>query len=225
MIIAIDGPSGAGKSSVSRVVAKRLGYSCLDTGAMYRSVAWKALEDGVDLSDEAALTRIAQTCEIAFGHEAGDPSPKFVYVDGQDVTSLIRTARIDQSVSAVSSVPGVRQALVAQQQRIGAAGNYVIDGRDIGTVVFPGAELKIFMTASAEERAKRRVAQNQNRGVGSLDYEKVLEDIVARDEVDANRATSPLRAADDAVLVDTSNITFQQSVQKVCDLAKERGLV
>ena len=148
MIIAIDGPSGAGKSSVSRVVASRLGFSCLDTGAMYRSIAWKALQEGVDLSDDEALGRIACTCKISFGHEPGDPAPRYVYVDGEDVTTLIRTAQIDQSVSRVSSVPQVRKALVAQQQRIGSEGNYVVDGRDIGTVVFPEAELKIFMTAS-----------------------------------------------------------------------------
>lgn len=225
MIIAIDGPSGAGKSSVSRVVASRLGFSCLDTGAMYRSVAWKALQEGVDLADDEALGRIACTCEISFGHEPGDPAPRYVYVDGEDVTTLIRTAQIDQSVSRVSSVPQVRQALVAQQQRIGSEGNYVVDGRDIGTVVFPEAELKIFMTASPEVRAKRRVGQNKRRGVSNLNYDEVLADIIARDEQDANRAESPLRAADDAILVDTSDITFDQSVDRVCQLASQRGMI
>ena len=224
MIIAIDGPSGAGKSSVSRAVASRLGFSCLDTGAMYRSIAWKALQEGVDLSDDEALGRIACTCKISFGHEPGDPAPRYVYVDGEDVTTLIRTAQIDQSVSRVSSVPQVRKALVAQQQRIGSEGNYVVDGRDIGTVVFPEAELKIFMTASPEVRAKRRVGQNKRRGVSNLNYEEVLADIIARDEQDANRAESPLRAAEDAVLVDTSDITFDQSVERVCDLASLRGM-
>ena len=224
MIIAIDGPSGAGKSSVSRAVASRLGFSCLDTGAMYRSIAWKALQEGVDLSDDEALGRIACTCKISFGHEPGDPAPRYVYVDGEDVTTLIRTAQIDQSVSRVSSVPQVRKALVAQQQRIGSEGNYVVDGRDIGTVVFPEAELKIFMTASPEVRAKRRVGQNKRRGVSNLNYEEVLADIIARDEQDANRAESPLRAAEDAVLVDTSDITFDQSVERVCDLARLRGM-
>ncbi|MGN0046789.1 MAG: (d)CMP kinase [Eggerthellaceae bacterium] len=224
MIIAIDGPSGAGKSSVSRAVASRLGFSCLDTGAMYRSIAWKALQEGVDLSDDEALGRIACTCKISFGHEPGDPAPRYVYVDGEDVTTLIRTAQIDQSVSRVSSVPQVRKALVAQQQRIGSEGNYVVDGRDIGTVVFPEAELKIFMTASPEVRAKRRVGQNKRRGVSNLNYEEVLADIIARDEQDANRAESPLRAAEDAVLVDTSDITFDQSVERVCDLARQRGM-
>ena len=224
MIIAIDGPSGAGKSSVSRVVASRLGFSCLETGAMYRSIAWKALQEGVDLSDDEALGRIACTCKISFGHEPGDPAPRYVYVDGEDVTTLIRTAQIDQSVSRVSSVPQVRKALVAQQQRIGSEGNYVVDGRDIGTVVFPEAELKIFMTASPEVRAKRRVGQNKRRGVSNLNYEEVLADIIARDEQDANRAESPLRAAEDAVLVDTSDITFDQSVERVCDLARLRGM-
>ena len=160
MIIAIDGPSGAGKSTVSKAVARRLGFSCLDTGAMYRSIAWQALQDGVSLEDGEALGRIADMHEIGFSHEPGDPLPRRVSIAGVDVTDAIRTAEIDRSVSAVAAAPAVRQALVAQQQRIGRAGNYVVEGRDIGTAVFPEAELKVFLTASAAERAHRRVAQN-----------------------------------------------------------------
>lgn len=224
MIIAIDGPSGAGKSTVSKEVAKRLGFSCLDTGAMYRCVAWKALKLGIDLSDADALGKLADECDIAFGHEPGDPAPKHVYVDGEEVTADIRTALIDQNVSTVSSVPAVREAMVGQQQRIGSKGNYVVDGRDIGTVVFPGSELKIFMTASAEARADRRVKQNAERGVGSTDYEQVLADIITRDEMDSNRDTSPLRAADDAVLMDTTSMDIEQTIVAVCQLAQERGM-
>ena len=141
MIIAIDGPAGAGKSSVTKIVAQNLGFSCLDTGAMYRAIAWYALENGVSLDDAAALTDIARTHAISFGHLEGDPSPAYVFLDSTDITDEIRTARIDKSVSSVSSVPGVREALVAQQQRIGAEGDYVVEGRDIGTVVFPAAAL------------------------------------------------------------------------------------
>lgn len=150
MIIAIDGPSGAGKSTVSQAVAKELGFSCLDTGAMYRSIALCALREGASLDDADALGKLARERRISFGHVAGDPIPKQVFVDGDDVTHGIRTPEVDRAVSRVSSVPAVRLALVDQQRSIGNAGDYVVEGRDIGTVVFPQAELKVFMTASAE---------------------------------------------------------------------------
>ena len=223
MIIAIDGPSGAGKSSVSKEVATRLGFSCLDTGAMYRSVAWKALQDGVSFDDAEGLGRIARECEVGFVHEPGNPSPVGVTMGGEDVTSAIRTAEIDRAVSPVSAVPAVREALVAQQQRIGRAGDYVVEGRDIGTVVFPEAELKVFLTASDEARARRRVLQNRECGVGSADYEVVLADIVRRDGIDSSRAASPLAAADDAVHIDSSDLAMEQVIERVCQLAKERS--
>jgi cytidylate kinase len=222
MIIAIDGPAGAGKSSVTKEVARQLGFACMDTGAMYRSIAWKALEEGVSLDDAEALTALANAHQIEFAHDEGDPSPSHVYIDGTEITSDIRTARIDKSVSKVSSVPGVRAALVAQQQRMGAEGSYVVEGRDIGTVVFPKAELKIFLTASAEERARRRVAQNLERGVGSTNYEEVLADIVKRDELDSSRETSPLKPAEDAVLVDSTDAPIDQIIARICDLARSR---
>jgi len=221
MIIAIDGPSGAGKSSVTKLVALELGFSCLDTGAMYRAITWKALEDGVDVNDAEALGELARSCTIDFEHEAGDPSPKRVLIDGIDVTAEIRTQRIELKVRPVSAVPAVREALVAQQQRIGRAGNYIVEGRDIGTVVFPDAEVKVFLTASAEERARRRVAQNAERGVGSVDYEAVLADIIRRDEYDSSRDVSPLKPADDAVLLDSSPLTIEEVVQAIVDLARE----
>lgn len=221
MIIAIDGPSGAGKSSVTKLVALELGFSCLDTGAMYRAITWKALEDGIDVNDAEALGELARSCTIDFIHEEGDPSPKRVLIDGIDVTSEIRTQRIDQNVSPVSAVPAVREALVAQQQRIGHTGDYIVEGRDIGTVVFPDAEVKVFLTASAEERARRRVAQNAERGIGSVDYEAVLADIIRRDEYDSSRDVSPLKPADDAFLLDSSPLTIEQVVQAIVDLARE----
>ena len=221
MIIAIDGPSGAGKSSVTKLVALELGFSCLDTGAMYRAITWKALEDGIDVNDAEALGELARSCTIDFVHEEGDPSPKRVLIDGIDVTSEIRTQRIDQNVSPVSAVPAVREAFVAQQQRIGHTGDYIVEGRDIGTVVFPDAEVKVFLTASAEERARRRVAQNAERGIGSVDYEAVLADIIRRDEYDSSRDVSPLKPADDAFLLDSSPLTIEQVVQAIVDLARE----
>ena len=219
MIIAIDGPSGAGKSTVAKAVAKRLGFSCLDTGAMYRAIAWRALEEGVSLDDAAALGRIARDCEISFGHVEGEPVPRRVFVDGVEVTDEIRTARIDKAVSPISAAPSVRSALVDQQRRIGACGDYVVEGRDIGTVVFPDAAVKVFLTASDEERAHRRVRQNVDRGVGSIDYEEVLADLRRRDEVDSSRATSPLIAADDAVRIDSTSHYIEEVIDEICTLA------
>lgn len=222
MIIAIDGPSGAGKSTVAKAVAKELGFSCLDTGAMYRSIAWGALDAGISLDDAAALSALAGSHEISFGHEQGDPVPRRVFIDGEEVTDEIRTARIDKSVSRVSAIAGVRTALVAQQQRLGAAGDYVVEGRDIGTVVFPDAELKVFMTASAEERARRRVRQNEQRGIGSVDFDEVLADIIARDEVDSARETSPLRPADDALMLDSTSLPIDEVIAMICAEARAR---
>ena len=215
MIIAIDGPSGAGKSTVSKSVAKALGFNCLDTGAMYRSIAWYALEHGVSLEDSAALGEIARERAISFSHEPGNPAPKQVFIDGVDVTGDIRTARIDRSVSSASKHPEVREALVEQQRRIGSQGDYV--------VVFPQAEVKVFLTASNEERARRRVAQNETRGVGSVDFDEVLADIVRRDELDSARETSPLVAAADAKCIDSTGFTIDEIIEQICAMARAAG--
>lgn len=221
MIVAIDGPSGAGKSSVAKAVASVLGFSCLDTGAMYRAIAWKALQNGIDLQDEMALTSLASSSEITFGHNPGDPMPRQVYIDGEDITDAIRTAEIDKAVSPVSATAGVRKALVAQQQRIGSQGNYVVEGRDIGTAVFPNAAVKVFLTASSEERAHRRVRQNADRGVGSINYEEVLADIKRRDEVDSTRAASPLKPADDAIMLESTQLHIEDVIGMICDYARQ----
>lgn len=220
MIIAIDGPSGAGKSSVAKAVAKKLGFSCLDTGAMYRAVAWQALQNGTALNDAEALGAIARGYDIEFGHVEGEPVPKRVFIGGAEVTEAIRTSEIDRAVSPVSAVPAVREALVEQQRRIGRAGNYVVEGRDIGTVVFPEAETKVFLTASNEERARRRVLQNAERGVGSTDYEEVLADLIRRDEADSSRVASPLRAAEDASRIDSTAHSMEEVVDMICALAE-----
>lgn len=224
MIIAIDGPSGAGKSTVAKAVAKKLGFSCLDTGAMYRAVAWRAVHDGVPLDDDEALGALARSCEVSFGHVAGDPLPRRVFIDGEEVTDAIRTSEIDRAVSPVSAAPSVRAAMTDQQRRIGYAGDYVIEGRDIGTVVFPDAEVKVFLTASPEERAHRRVRQNVDRGVGSIDYEEVLADIVRRDECDSSRATAPLAAAPDAVHLDSTGRYIEDVIDEICGMAAARGV-
>ncbi|WP_304597386.1 (d)CMP kinase [Adlercreutzia caecimuris] len=222
MIVAIDGPSGAGKSTVAKAVAKELGFSCLDTGAMYRAIAWQALHNGVSLDDEAALGEIARTYDIAFGHVEGDPVPKRVFIGDAEVTDAIRTAEIDRAVSPTSAAPSVRAALLDQQRRIGNAGNYVVEGRDIGTVVFPDAAVKVFLTASDEERAHRRVRQNVDRGIGSIDYEEVLADLRRRDEADSSRATAPLRAAEDAVQIDSTSHYIEEVIDQICALEREK---
>ncbi|MFR2588573.1 MAG: (d)CMP kinase [Adlercreutzia equolifaciens] len=221
MIVAIDGPSGAGKSTVAKAVAKELGFSCLDTGAMYRAIAWQALQNGVALDDEPALGEIARTYDIAFGHVEGDPVPRRVFIGDTEVTDAIRTAEIDRAVSPVSAAPAVREALLDQQRRIGNAGDYVVEGRDIGTVVFPDAAVKVFLTASDEERAHRRVRQNVDRGIGSIDYDEVLADLRRRDEADSSRATAPLRPADDAVHIDSTSHYIEEVIDQICSLARE----
>ena len=200
MIVAIDGPSGAGKSTVAKAVAKELGFSCLDTGAMYRAIAWRALQDGVALDD---------------------PVPRRVFIGDDEVTDAIRTAEIDRAVSPVSAAPAVREALLDQQRRIGNAGDYVVEGRDIGTVVFPDAAVKVFLTASDEERAHRRVRQNVDRGIGSIDYDEVLADLRRRDAADSSRATAPLRPADDAVHIDSTGHYIEEVIEQICKLARE----
>lgn len=222
MIVAIDGPSGAGKSSVAKMVARELGFSCLDTGAMYRAVAWLALQNDIDLHDNEKLGELARNCEISFGHEQGDPVPKQVFINGKEITKEIRTAEIDKAVSPVSASAPVREALVLQQRRIGAEGNFVVEGRDIGTVVFPNAEVKIFLTASAEERAHRRVRQNADRCVGSIDYTEVLKDLNRRDECDSTRETSPLVQAEDAILIDSTNCHIEDVIGKICEIAESK---
>ena len=219
MIIAIDGPSGAGKSTVAKAVARNLDFSCLDTGAMYRAIAWRAVTDGIALDDEAALGELARTHQITFEHEAGDPIPKRVLLDGVDITQAIRTDEIDKAVSPVSATPSVREALTDQQRRIGRSGDYVIEGRDIGSVVFPDAELKVFLTASSEERAHRRVRQNVDRGVGSIDFDEVLKDIIRRDEADSKRSTSPLVIPDDAIVIDSTNHYIEDIIARICAMA------
>ena len=225
MIIAIDGPSGAGKSSIAKIVAKKLGFSCLDTGAMFRAIAVLALEKGVSLEDVASLGDLARNCEIEFktkNDESGDSSASIVLIDGIDVTKKIRTAEIDKAVTPVSKAAPVRDAMLDQQRRIGNAGNFVVEGRDIGSVVFPNAELKIFLTATPEERAHRRLRQNADRNVGSVDYDEVLADIIRRDEADSTRKTAPLVVSDGAIVIDSTSDYIEDVIDRICELAKER---
>lgn len=222
MIIAIDGPAGSGKSTVAKEVAKMLGFHYLDTGAMYRSIAWLALERGISLDDDEAVADLARTETVVFSHEEGNPLPSGVAIAGHDITLEIRTPRIDKAVSPVSAIPAVREALTQQQRAIAASENIVMEGRDIGTVVFPRAELKVFLTASAEERARRRALQNAQRGFGETDEAAILADIIRRDEADSTRAVAPLRPADDAVMLDTTGMGIDEVCAAIANLARRR---
>ncbi len=221
MIIAIDGPAGSGKSTVAKQVACELGFHYLDTGAMYRSVAAAALAADVDVHDEAAVARIAREQAIAFAHEPGSPMPTGVSIAGRDVTREIRTAPIDAVVSVVSAHPAVREALVAQQRAIAAGDDIVMEGRDIGTVVFPDAQLKVFLTADAACRAKRRALQNAQRGAGETDADVLCAQIKERDLQDSTREVAPLRPAADARELDTTDLSIDEVVARIAAWARE----
>ena len=211
MVIAIDGPAGAGKSTVARGVAAALGFTYLDSGSMYRCVALAALERGVDLDDNVALGKLASGLELEL--DGGS-----VRLDGRDVSEAIRLPEVSAAASRVSVHPAVREAMVARQRRLIDSGRYVAEGRDIGTVVSPEAPLKVYLTASESERARRRAAETGEPA------EQVLEALRARDERDRGREHGALRAAEDAVTLDTTGLEAGEVVERVVELARERGL-
>jgi CMP/dCMP kinase len=218
LIIAIDGPVGSGKSTVARRVAELLGYIYLDSGAMYRAVAWKALRDGVSLDAEEKLTAVARATRIDL---VSDDGGFRVLVDGTDVTDAIRSAAVAQAASKVAVNGGVRAVLVAEQRRAAACGGVVMEGRDIGTVVFPDADLKIFLDASVEVRAERRRLQYAQKGE-QLDFSEVLEQVRQRDRRDRERPVSPLVRAQDAVLVDNTAMSAEETARLIVFLARQR---
>jgi cytidylate kinase len=211
MVIAIDGPAGAGKSTVAHGVARALGFTYLDSGAMYRCVALAARERGIDVEDGERLGELAWSLDIGF---EGDS----IRLDGEPVGGKIRSPEVTIAASHVSVHPQVRQAMVKRQRELIAAGNYVAEGRDIGTVVSPDSPLKVFLTADEEERARRRAADSGES------VAKVQEDMRERDRRDQDRADSPLRAADDSVSVDTTDLSPEQVVERIAELARERGI-
>lgn len=216
--VAVDGPAGAGKSSISKIVAKKLGYLYIDTGAMYRSVTWAVLHNHIDVNNQKAVEVLLPELDLTM--EASDDSCK-VLIAGRDVTDFIRTPQVNNAVSIVASYKGVRQYLVERQRLMAKAGGVILDGRDIGSVVLPNAELKIYLTASVEARAMRRYLE-----VKGTSNEQTLEDIkdsvIQRDDMDKNREESPLIKVEDAVLVDSSDMTFDKTVEHILHLVQER---
>ena len=209
--IAIDGPSAAGKSTIADILASKLGYTHLDTGAMYRSIAYEAIKEGIALDDEVRVVEMINRIDLDMKEDGR------IFLNGEEISSYIRTNEISMGASDVSKLKEVRKALVAMQQRIASKGGYILDGRDIGTVVLTDAPVKIYMIASAEARARRRVIQNKEKNIDG-DYEAILEDIKKRDYQDSHRENSPLKKADDAVEIDTSDMTIDEVVDKVMSL-------
>lgn len=212
MIIAIDGPSGAGKGTVARAVARELGYRHIDSGAMYRAVGWKAVHDGVALDQEDVLVALATRAVI-------EVTSTTVAIDGHDVTRVIRTPEMDRAAAAVARLPKLREVLVARQRALGAGGGIVMEGRDIGTVVFPDAAVKIYLDAAPEERARRRANDPAHSG-GPAAVAEVATLITQRDEIDRTRAASPLYAATDATILDTTGRSIDDVVKEVVQIAK-----
>lgn len=215
LIIAIDGPSGAGKGTLARSLAERLRYRHIDTGAMYRAVAWKACADSLPLDDEAAIGRLA--AEASIDVEGGR-----VVIDGHDVTAAIRTPEIDRAATAVARLPRVREALVARQRAMAASGGVVMEGRDIGTVVFPDADLKIYLDAHPDERARRRANDPAHTG-GRSGLAGVQSELALRDRTDSTRSVGPLTMAEDAVYIDTTHMPIAQVVGQVLKLVRDMG--
>lgn len=213
--IAIDGPSGAGKSTIADILASKLSYVHLDTGAMYRSAALLAIKNKVSLSDEE---KIVELMENNFKLDMANDK---VFLNGEDISDAIRTNEVSMAASDISKLSGVRKALVRSQQEIASKKGYIVDGRDICTVVLPDAEVKIFLTATSEDRARRRLEQNRQKGLID-DYDKILEDIKKRDYQDSHRANSPLVKADDATLIDSSNMSIDDVVDEILKLVYKK---
>ena len=222
-VIAIDGPAATGKTTVGKAVADHLGYVFLDTGAMYRAVAWLALERGVNPNDEAAVSRLVDDLDIdVLPADVDDGRQYTVLVNGEDVTWAIRGPRVANCVSQVSVYPAVRRALVALQRGLAARRQMVMVGRDIGTVVLPDAQLKIYLDASSEERARRRWHEEQARG-GDRSYDEVLAEVRSRDRIDSSREVSPLRPAEDAWIIDSSALTASEVTALILSRIRQNG--
>ena len=217
MQVAIDGPASSGKSTISKLIAKENHFVYLDTGAMYRVVTLAVLRNKISIDDHEAIEKLVQTIEIGFSMQDGKQS---VFMNGEDVTDEIRSVEVTKNVSAVSAIKEVRTRLVHLQQEIAENHSIIMDGRDIGTVVLPQAEIKIFLVASVEERAKRRFIENQEKGI-EMSYEELVEDIRRRDHIDSTRKESPLKKAEDAIEIDTTTMTIDDVVKTVTALIQK----
>jgi cytidylate kinase len=223
-IIAIDGPAGSGKSTVGKLLADHLNYLFVDTGVMYRAITLAALERGVNVNDETQITHLAEEIEITLHPPTkADGRGCDVMIDGEDVTWEIRNPEVDRHVSIVSAFPGVRKVLSGKQRQIGLQGNVVMMGRDIGTVILPKADLKIYLDASVEERAKRRYIERKSRGE-EVDYEQILSVVRERDGIDSTREVAPLKPAYDAIVIDTDGCTPQEVFWKILEIRKKRSV-
>ncbi len=218
--IAIDGPAGAGKSTIARLAAGQLGFIYVDTGAMYRAMALYFLRRGANLADEEAVGAACKDIHVEIRYEAGEQQ---VLLNGENVTGQIRTDQVGNAASAISKYPAVRAALLELQRSLARTNSVIMDGRDIGTLVLPDADLKIYLTASTAVRAMRRYKEFLEKGVDCT-LESVEQDVIRRDEQDMNRATAPLKQAEDAVYLDASDMNISQVVEKILSLARERGL-
>ena len=217
--IAIDGPAGAGKSTLARQAAKKLGFLYVDTGAIYRTVTLRAINAGADVSDPAQVVPLLADMDIRMDY--GPDGEQRMFLDGADVSAAIREHRVSGLASKVSAIPEVRDFLLDFQRRLALENDVLMDGRDIGTVVLPGADVKIYLTAAAEARAKRRLLDLESRGQ-TADYETILRDIIQRDEQDMNRPIAPLRQAEDAVLLDTTELNLEESLVAMLAIIKEK---
>ncbi|MEG0471310.1 MAG: (d)CMP kinase [Solibacillus sp.] len=218
--IAIDGPAGAGKSTIAKIVAEALNFTYIDTGAMYRAVTYKGIKENIQLHDAAALEKMLRMTTITLKpSELG----QLVFVDGENVSEAIRSNEVTSNVSQVAAHANIREILVAMQQQLAASGGVVMDGRDIATHVLKEAELKIFMSATVEERARRRYLDNERRGISST-IESLQEEIALRDKLDSEREASPLIQAKDALFLDTTNLTIDEAAQEILRLAQEKTL-
>jgi len=214
MIIAIDGPAGAGKSTVAKILAKKLGFLYLDTGAMYRALTWKALETGTPIEDEKAMEALAKASTIDLKDAPGGLT---VLIDATDVSAAIREPRVSARVSDVAKIAGVRGVMVSLQKQLGHSKNCILDGRDIGTVVFPDADHKFFIDAASEERVNRRFKDFKNLNINDVSREQVAKDLTNRDRIDSTRECGPLKKADDAVYLDTTNLSIEEVVAKMLE--------
>jgi cytidylate kinase len=219
VVIAIDGPAGSGKSTLGRLLAERLGFIHISTGALYRAIGWKAAQEGIPFTDIPRLLDLMKRTQLDI--RQGKNGSYEVYVDGVEVTSVLYSQEVGNLASAVSAIPEVRENLISLQRKLGSKGNVVLDGRDIGTVIFPDADIKFYLDASPEERAKRRWLELQSKGI-SVDLDKLTEEIIQRDSQDMSRAVAPLRKAEDAIYIDSTGLSVEEVVEKMLSEVKKK---